>query len=192
MDTLKKYGLTKAKAILLFLQMFLIIIQLLIAVYLLVFSIEYKLSEWMISSYVFIMISVVSIIIYAVIGFKKGEIAYLLAIAPFLIAIFINILIPNRDTFQISMLVLLFALTLVFLFKQDDFHINSLISIAMVVVALSFSIYSSINANVNFLKDLSAKWSTYVAMYLSIFIPVIMSATLALTYNVRKTRLKEK
>ena len=192
MDTLKKYGLTKAKAILLFLQMFLIIIQLLIAVYLLVFSIEYKLSEWMISSYVFIMISVVSIIIYAVIGFKKGEIAYLLAIAPFLIAIFINILIPNRDTFQISMLVLLFALTLVFLFKQDDFHINSLISIAMVVVALSFSIYSSINANVNFLKDLSAKWSTYVAMYLSIYIPVIMSATLALTYNVRKTRLKEK
>ena len=192
MDTLKKYGLTKAKAILLFLQMFLIIIQLLIAVYLLVFSIEYKLSEWMISSYVFIMISVISIIIYAVIGFKKGEIAYLLAIAPFLIAIFINILIPNRDTFQISMLVLLFALTLVFLFKQDDFHINSLISIAMVVVALSFSIYSSINANVNFLKDLSAKWSTYVAMYLSIFIPVIMSATLALTYNVRKTRLKEK
>lgn len=191
MDTLKKYGLTKAKAILLFLQMFLIIIQLLIAVYLLVFSIEYKLSEWMISSYVFIMISVISIIIYAVIGFKKGEIAYLLAIAPFLIAIFINILIPNRDTFQISMLVLLFALTLVFLFKQDDFHINSLISIAMVVVALSFSIYSSINANVNFLKELSAKWSTYVAMYLSIFIPVIMSATLALTYNVRKTRLKE-
>ena len=191
MDTLKKYGLTKAKAILLFLQMFLIIIQLLIAVYLLVFSIEYNLSEWMISSYIFIMISVISIIIYAVIGFKKGEIAYLLAIAPFLIAIFINILIPNRDTFQISMLVLLFALTLVFLFKQDDFHINSLVSIAMVVVALSFSIYSSINANVNFLKDLSAKWSTYVAMYLSIFIPVIMSATLALTYNVRKTRLKE-
>lgn len=191
MDTLKKYGLTKAKAILLFLQMFLIIIQLLIAVYLLVFSIEYNLSEWMISSYIFIMISVISIIIYAVIGFKKGEIAYLLAIAPFLIAIFINILIPNRDSFQISMLVLLFALTLVFLFKQDDFHINSLVSIAMVVVALSFSIYSSINANVNFLKDLSAKWSTYVAMYLSIFIPVIMSATLALTYNVRKTRLKE-
>lgn len=191
MDTLKKYGLTKAKAILLFLQMFLIIIQLLIAVYLLVFSIEYNLSEWMISSYIFIMISVISIIIYAVIGFKKGEIAYLLAIAPFLIAIFINILIPNRDTFQISMLVLLFALTLVFLFKQDDFHINSLVSIAMVVVALSFSIYSSINANVNFLKELSAKWSTYVAMYLSIFIPVIMSATLALTYNVRKTRLKE-
>ena len=191
MDTLKKYGLTKAKAILLFLQMFLIIIQLLIAVYLLVFSIEYNLSEWMISSYIFIMISVISIIIYAVIGFKKGEIAYLLAIAPFLIAIFINILIPNRDTFQISMLVLLFALTLVFLFKQDNFHINSLVSIAMVVVALSFSIYSSINANVNFLKDLSAKWSTYVAMYLSIFIPVIMSATLALTYNVRKTRLKE-
>lgn len=191
MDTLKKYGLTKAKAILLFLQMFLIIIQLLIAVYLLVFSIEYNLSEWMISSYIFIMISVISIIIYAVIGFKKGEIAYLLAIAPFLIAIFINILIPNRDSFQISMLVLLFALTLVFLFKQDDFHINSLVSIAMVVVALSFSIYSSINANVNFLKELSAKWSTYVAMYLSIFIPVIMSATLALTYNVRKTRLKE-
>ena len=191
MDTLKKYGLTKAKAILLFLQMFLIIIQLLIAVYLLVFSIEYNLSEWMISSYIFIMISVISIIIYAVIGFKKGEIAYLLAIAPFLIAIFINILIPNRDTFQISMLVLLFALTLVFLFKQDDFHINSLVSIAMVVVALSFSIYSSINANVNFLKEISAKWSTYVAMYLSIFIPVIMSATLALTYNVRKTRVKD-
>lgn len=58
----------------------------------------------------------------------------------------------------------------------------------MVVVSLTFSIYSAITARLDFLGEMSAKWYTYLAMYLSIFIPTIMSGTLALTYNVRLTK----
>lgn len=55
----------------------------------------------------------------------------------------------------------------------------------MVAVSLVFSIYSAITANVSFLGEVSQNRSRYLAMYLSIFVPVIMSGTFALTYSVR-------
>jgi len=191
MDTVKKYGLKKSKALILFLQMLLISFMFITAVYLLIFTIKYNLGGWMILSYVFILISILSIILYAIIGYKKGSIAYICAIAPFLIAVFINILIPYRDTFQIAMLVIVFALAFLFMFKLDSYKLNSIISFLMIVFSISFSIYSSIHANVNFLGEISAGIAAYLAMYLSIFIPVIMTSTFALTYNIRNTRIKD-
>ena len=190
MDTVKKYGLKKAKALLLFLQMLLISFMFITAVYLLIFTIKYNLGGWMILSYVFIFISILSIILYAIIGYKKGNIAYICATSPFLIALFINILIPYRDTFQIAMLVIVFALAFLFMFKLDSYKLNSILSILMIVFSMSFSIYSSIHANVNFLGEIHTSFLAYLAMYLSIFIPVIMTSTFALTYNIRNTRIK--
>ena len=191
MDTVKKYGLKKSKALILFLQMLLISFMFITAVYLLIFTIKYNLGGWMILSYVFILISILSIILYANIGYKKRNIAYICAIAPFLIAVFMSILIPYRDTFQIAMLVIVFALAFLFMFKLDSYKLNTIISILMIVFSISFSIYSSIHANVNFLGEISESFLAYLAMYLSIFIPVIMTSTFALTYNIRNTRIKD-
>ena len=142
----------------------------------------------MILSYIFITLSIISIIVYGIYGYKRQEFFYQLAIVPFLVAIFINVILPNRSTLQIALLTLLFACVFAFFLKQKDYKFTSILSAIMVVIALIFSIYSAINANVQFLGDISSNWPTYVAMYLSIFVPTIMSFTLALTYNVRYNR----
>ncbi len=193
MDTLKTLGIKKDKAIMLFVQMILSVILLAASIYLLVFISINDLGGWMISSYIFITLSVLAIMTYGIIGYKKKEFAYLLAIIPFLGAILVNILLPQRNAVQIALLTVLFALVSIFLVKQKDKKINSFVSILMVVVALAFSIYSSITAKLDFLGHMmSSGWYTYLAMYLSIFIPTIMSSTFALTYNVRITRIEVK
>ena len=192
MDTLKKLGIRKDKAILLFVQMILLIVILAVSIYLLVFVSVNQLGGWMISSYILITLSILAIIAYGVIGYKKKEFAYVLAIIPFLGAIFVNILLPQRNAVQIALLSVLFALVSVFLVKQKDHKFNSYVSILMVAVALAFSIYSAITARLDFLGEMSANWYTYLAMYLSIFIPTIMSVTFALTYNVRISKAEVK
>ena len=188
MDTEKRFGLKKSKAILLFIQMFFVLFLLVISIYLLVFVISNNLGGWMITSYIFITLSVVSIICYSVVGYKKGDVIYQLSILPFLAAIFVNVLLPNRETFQIALLTLLFALTFAFLLRQKDKKFTFFILVSMIVVSLTFSVYSSIKANTQFLGDISNNWPTYVAMYSSIFVPVVMSVTIALTYNVKVTK----
>lgn len=191
MDTVKKLGIKKDKAIFLFIQMILSVILLVASIYLLVFVSINQLGGWMISSYVFITLSVLAIIAYGIIGYKKKEFAYLLAIAPFLIAILVNILLPQRNVVQIALLTILFALVSIFLVKQKERKFNVYISLAMVVVSLAFSIYSSISAKLDFLGQMpSTGWYTYLAMYLSIFVPTIMSTTFAVTYNVRISKKK--
>lgn len=138
---------------------------------------------------IFITLSVLSLICYAIIGFKKGDIAYQLAVLPFLAAIFVNILLPNREALQIALLTFLFTLSFAFLLRQKNQRFTSIISILMVVVSLTFSIYSSIKTNTQFLGDVSENWPTYLAMYLSIFVSIITSIIFALTYNVRITRV---
>ena len=188
MDLEKKYNLKKSKLILLFIQMILTIILLITSIYLLIFVISNNLGGWMITSYIFITMSIISIIIYSCYGYKKGDIAYQVSILPFLGAILINIIIPNRNAFQIAVLTVLFALTFGFLLKQNEKKISTIISILMVIAALIFSTYSAITADTQFLGSISNHWYTYLSMYLSIFIPTIMSGTIALTYNVRSTR----
>ena len=188
MDTIEKIGIIKSKAIMLFVQMLLTIILLATSIYLLVFVSINNLGGWMVASYIFITLSVISIIVYAIVGYKKGKVAYLLSIAPFLGAIFVNTLLPQRNTFQIALLTILFALVSVFLVKQKDRTFSYCVTYLMVIVSLIFSIYSAITARLDFLGQMSANWYTYLAMYLSIFIPSIMSGTFALTYNVRVTK----
>ena len=188
MDTEKRLGIKKPKAIMLFVQMVLIIFLLVVSVYLLIFVISHKLGGWMISSYIFITLSVLALILYGVVGYKKGDMAYRLAILPFSAAVFVNVLLPGRETLQIALLTILFALTIAFLVKQENQRFTYAVGLLMVAISLTFSIYSAIKANVKFLGDISDNWMTYVAMYASIFIPVVMSFTFALTYNVRITR----
>ncbi len=188
MDTMQKYGMKKDKAILLFVQMVLTFLLLVVAVYLLVFVDIHNLGGWMIASYILITLSVLAIAVYGIYGYKKGGIAYILAIVPFLGAVLVNILLPQRNAIQIALLTILFALVSVFLVKQKDQKFTRYVSLVMVGVALAFSIYSAITAKLDFLGQMSARWYTYVAMYLSIFIPTIMCGTFALTYNVKCTK----
>jgi len=190
MDTEKKFGLKKPKAILLFIQMILTVFLFAASVYLLIFVISNKLNGIMITSYVFIVLSILVIIFYSTYGFKKGDLVYRLSVAPFLVAVFINVLVPGRGIFQIALLTLLFAAGVLFLFRQEDYKFACATVFCMVIISLVFSIYSSVTANTQFLGDISTNWPTYVSMYLSIFIPTIMSGTLALTYNVRNNKLK--
>ncbi|MBQ2070302.1 MAG: hypothetical protein II467_05160 [Bacilli bacterium] len=190
MDTEKRLGISKPKAIMLFVQMILTVVLLVISVYLLVFVTSNNLGGWMIASYILITLSVLAIMGYGIIGYKKGDMAYLLAVVPFLGAVFVNILLPQRNTFQIATLTLLFALSFAFLLKQKDRKFTYIIGISMLVVSLTFSIFSAITANISFLGEVSDNWPTYVAMYLSIFVPTIMSTTILLTYNVRVTKTK--
>ena len=190
MDTEKRLGISKPKAIMLFVQMILTVALLVISVYLLVFVASNNLGGWMIASYILIILSVLAIMGYGIIGYKKSDMAYLLAIVPFLGAVIVNILLPQRNTFQIAMLTLLFTLSFAFLLKQKDRKFTYIIGISMLAVSLTFSIYSAITANISFLGEVSDNWPTYVAMYLSIFVPTIMSTTILLTYNVRVTKTK--
>ena len=190
MDTEKKFGLKKPLAILLFIQMFLVVFMLIIAVYLLAFVAAYNFGGWMITSYVLITLSVLSATAYATFGYKRSDWFYRLSVIPFLGAVFVNILLPGREPFQMAVLSVLFALTFAFMLRQKDERFTSIVALLMVGVSLLFSVYSSIKADVSFLGNLGKGWPTYVAMYASIFIPTIMSGTYALTYKVRSERKK--
>ena len=120
MDTEKRFGLKKPKAIMLFIQMFFIIFLLVVSIYLLIFVTSNKLGGWMIASYILIMLSVIAIILYSTFGYKKGELVYKLSIVPFLGAVFVNVLLPNRETFQIALLSILLALTFGFLLSHGS------------------------------------------------------------------------
>ena len=81
MNTEEKYGLKKSSAILLFVQMIWIVIALAMVVYLLIFVASNHLGGWMLASYIFILLSILSIIGYGVFGYRKGEVAYLASVA---------------------------------------------------------------------------------------------------------------
>ena len=191
MDTFKRFGIKKSKAVMLFVQMILTLFLLAISIYLLVFVISNQLGGWMIASYILIILSVSAIIAYSIIGYKRRPLFYFLTVSPFAGAVFVNALMPNREAFQVALLIILFTLTIAFLLRQEDKRFISIVSIAMVVVALTFSIYSSAKANLKFLGEVADHWPTYVAMYSSIFVPTVMATTFALTYNVRWDRKKK-
>ena len=73
MDTEKRLGIKKAKAIMLFIQMIWLLFALVISIYLLVFVISNNLGGWMISSYILITLSVLAIISYGIVGSEKGS-----------------------------------------------------------------------------------------------------------------------
>ncbi len=140
MNTKEKFGLEKPKAIMLFIQMLLIIILFITSIYLLVFVIINKLGGWMITSYIFITLSIISIMLYSIFGYKKDDLYYKLAVIPFLIAILINIILPGRNAFQIAALAVLLAFLFGYLLKLDDDNYSFSLSILIIVVSLLFSV----------------------------------------------------
>ncbi len=184
----KKLGINTPKAVLLAVQIILTLFLLAVSIYLLVFVSINNLGGWMIASYVQITISALALLMYFAIGHRKGKMAYYLAILPFLGAVFVNILLPQRNTFQIAILTVLYGLVIAFMIRQENIRFTFWMSLLMVAVSLTFSIYSAITANVSFLGDIGSHWFTYMAMYVSIFVPTVMSFTLALIYNIKATR----
>lgn len=184
--------MSKTRTIMFYIQMAITVIALIASIYLLVFVLSYKLGGWMIVSYISIIISIAAMIYCSMLGFRRGEVVYQLSILPFLVAIFVNVILPNRSSFQIGMLCLLFALVFAYLIRQKDHKFAFVILILMIAVSLTFSVYSAINAHVDFLGDIREHFLTYLAMYLSIFIPTIMSVTITLTHNVRLINKEEK
>ena len=63
---------------------------------------------------------------------------------------------------------ILFALTFGFLLRQSDFKFTYIIDLSMLAIFLTFSIYSAIKTNTQFLGNISNNWPTFVAMYSSI------------------------
>ena len=191
MDTVEKFGLKKGDAVLLFVQMLLISIGFLASGYQLIFSIIQRLQWMSILSTIFVLLSFVALAVYGVIGYKKGDLAYSLSILPFLAAILINTVLPGRSAPQIGLLAVLLMLSFAFLLRQEDTLFTRIMTYSMIAVSLCFSIFSAITANTEFLGPVDgSNVVTYIAMYYSIFTPVLISGTYALTYHIKLVRAK--
>ena len=191
MDTVEKFGLKKGDAVLLFVQMLLISIGFLASGYQLIFSIIQRLQWMSILSTIFVLLSFVALAVYGVIGYKKGDLAYSLSILPFLAAILVNTVLPGRSAPQIGLLAVLLMLSFAFLLRQEDTLFTRIMTYSMIAVSLCFSIFSAITANTEFLGPVDGSNAvTYIAMYYSIFTPVLISGTYALTYHIKLVRAK--
>lgn len=192
MNTKEKYDLDKRKAILLFVQMILIIIGFLAQIGILVLLCKDNLNPYMIVSSISIILSFIAAMVYAVFGYKKSGVYYLIAVGFFLFAILMNNILPFRDTTQRITLTILFGIFFAFLFTQKDYRLSHFLIIIGVLAALTFSIYSSITANVNSLGEVSNKVFAAIMMYTSIFTPVILSGLFGITCLVRNQRENNK
>ena len=172
---------------LLYVQMVLVLAGLLTQLGLFIFAIANNLNALMIVSYGVLLLAHVGAIVYGIIGYKRGPIRYILLVSSFLLAVLLNIILPFRDIPQRISLVLLFGLMSVFMLKQDDYKFTNYLILVAVVVALFFSIYSSINANPNALGDVKYKELATVFMYLSIFAPVMFVGFFGVSYNAKKS-----
>ena len=190
MDTVKKFGLEKNKAVLLFVQMILVCIGLLAQIGLSIYVCVYD-PEWnVIVASICMVLTFISIGVYATVGYKKGKIFYLCAIGLFLLAILFNMTVPFRDSVQKIFLTLLFGVFTGFALKLDNFKISNILAVSGVVFALVFSIYSSCFAKVDAFGPVKNHVLAALCMHYSILSPVIVSGLLALTNNIRNTRQK--
>ena len=184
----------KSTQILLFVQMILVIVGLFTQIGLFVFALASNLSPIMVVSYGVLVTAHVGAVIYGLIGYKRGSSRYIILVSLFLLAILLNIILPFRDIPQRVLLTLLFGLMAVFMFKQDDYKFNNWVILIATIVALGFSIYSSITANPNALGEVSFKELATVLMYLSIFAPVMFVGFFGVSYNakIESGRIKNK
>ena len=169
----------------LFVQMVLVIIGLITQVGLFIFSLANSLMPLMIVSYGVLVVAHVGVILYGIVGHKKGQATYIVLVALFLLAILLNIILPFRDVPQRVLLTLLFGLMSVFMFKQDDFKFTNYLILVAAIVALGFSVYSSITASPDALGDVAFKTLATVFMYLSIFAPVMFVGLFGVSYNAK-------
>ena len=187
MDTVEKYGLKKSHAILLFVQMILIIIGLNIQVSVCVLSILFNLNIYILISCIAMIFAHVGVLTYGLIGYKKGQPFYFATIGLFLLAIVVNIVIPFRDIAQRILLTLLFGMMCVFPFKEKDYKFTNILLAIASLIALAFSIYSSITANPNNMGEVPTIFPVII-MYLSIFAPLVLVGLFAVAYNARTYR----
>ena len=168
--------------VLLTIQMVLVLLGFFVQSGLFAFSIMNRLDVIMIVSYGVLLAAHIGAIIYGVIGYKRGPSRYIILVSLFLLAILLNIILPFRDIPQRVLLVLLFGLMVAFMFKQDDYKFDNFVILFAMVVALGFSVYSSITANPNALGDVEFKELATVLMYLSIFAPVMFVGLFGVSY----------
>ena len=190
MDTIKKYGLNKRTAILLFIQMILVSLGLLAQIGLLIYICMYAPVWNMIAGSACMILAYISVFVYATIGYKSNKVFYHVAIALFLLAILINVIAPFRDEIQKVLLMLLFGTFSAFIFKLDNFKISNILAVTGVCLALGFSIYASCFASVDNFAPVQNHIIAGLCMHYSILSPVVVSGLLALTNNVRNTRNK--
>jgi len=173
---------------LLLVQMVLVIIGLITQVGLFVFSLANSLMPLMIVSYGVLAAAHIGAVLYGIVGHKKGQSRYIILVSLFLLAILLNIILPFRDIPQRILLTLLFGLMSVFMFKRDDCKFTNYLIFIAAIVALGFSVYSSITANPNALGDVAFKTLATVFMYLSIFAPVMFVGLFGVSYNAQNQK----
>ena len=186
MDTEKKFGLPKWKAIALFCQFVLIVLATVCTGYVLWFSVSHNTGAIFIAAYVVVLISYVAIIFYAAYGRNKDDSYYLGAVYAFCAAILLNVLLPFRTTYQMITLIGLFGIYIAFAQRLKQVNVAEWLLLCAFVFAIAFSVYSTVTARVDNLGELSNNLFSVSAMYISIWTPVIMTVTLALAYNVRQ------
>ncbi len=185
-----KYGIKKSHAILLFIQMIFFIIGFLAQIGILIFVIKNNLEPIMIISSISIILSFIAIFIYAIYGFNKKDIYYIIAIAFFLLAILINNILPFRDIFQKITLTLLFGIYSSYIFALKNYKLSNYIILFATIISLTFSIYSSITSNINSLGTVENGFLTFLMMHISIFTPVIITILFGATCLVRNEKRK--
>ena len=188
MDTEKRFGLTKRKAIVLFLQFIIIALATAGTGYVLWFSIANDTGALFITAYSVILISYVAVIFYAAYGHKKGDSYFLGAVYAFCAAILLNILLPFRTTYQLVTLTVLFGLYIAFAQRLKNIRAAEWLLVCMIAFAVAFSVYSTSTASTDNLNELSSNFFSVSAMYISIWTPVIMTVTLGLSYSIRKKK----
>ncbi|MGI6265330.1 MAG: hypothetical protein ACOYJY_07735 [Acutalibacteraceae bacterium] len=188
MDTKARFGLPKGKAIALLIQFILTVLATVGTGYVLWFSIAYQTGVLFIASYSIVLLSYIAVIFYASYGYKKDDSYYLGAVYAFCAAILLNVLLPFRTTYQLVTLTVLFGLYIAFAQRLKDTKAADWLLLCMGVVAVAFSVYSTITARTENLNDLKENLLSVSAMYVSIWTPVIMTVTLGLAYSVRKNK----
>ena len=188
MDTQKRFGLSKPKAIALFFQMILIALASASTVFILWFSVTHHTGPLFIVSYAVVLISYLAIIFYASYGYRKDDSYFLGAIGAFCAAILLNVLLPFRTPFQLLTLTVLFGLYIAFACRHTERKTANALLFFMLAFAAAFSIYSTFTARTENLNELSSNALSVTAMYLSIWTPVIMTATVGLAHSVRSKR----
>ncbi len=188
MDTEKKLGISKPKAIALFFQMIIIVFATLATAYVLGFSIASGVGALFVVAYCVVLLSYFAMIFYASYGYKKNNSYYLGTIYAFCAAILLNVLLPFRTTYQLATLTVLLGLYIAFAQRLNNVKVAEWLLFLMILFALAFSIYSTATARTENLNELSADFFSVSAMFISIWTPVIMTVTLAICYSVRRKK----
>ena len=190
MNTQEKYGIRNRQAILLFIQMLIIKLGIIIQSLVLIFEIINHMSAWMIVGTSFIILAHIGVFIYSYFGYKKGKVFYYVTVGSFLLSILIYNGIPYVSVVQHILLTLIFGLICVFALKQEDYKFANVIIFIAAALALGFGIYSSIIAKPDSIGDIEAKIVVEIAMYLSLFAPLIMVGVFGVAYNARHEKEK--